>query len=209
MRVAPPTRRDLEAVADLDALHRLDAHERLAEHGVELAIPVHVAAEPDGHAVAEHFDDAAERVAVLRRGLDLVDHRSLGRSVEAAHRRLVDVREIGRSRTQLGLGPGRTHLQDVAYDLGTDRGQERLRQRAGRATRCGLTGAGSLEHVAGIVEAVLLHAREVGMAGPGLGERLRRLPRGRAHLFDPLRPLGVGDVDADRRTEGAAVADAA
>ena len=31
-----------------------------ASSGVELAVPVHVAAEPDGHAVGEHLDDAAE-----------------------------------------------------------------------------------------------------------------------------------------------------
>ena len=87
---APPPAGDLEPVADLDALHGLDAHDRLGEQRVELAIPVHVAAEADRHAEAEHLDDAAERVAVLGRRLDLVDHRLAGVEVEAAHLVLVD-----------------------------------------------------------------------------------------------------------------------
>ena len=62
---------DVEAVADLDALDRLDAHHRLGEQAVELAVPVDVAAQPDGHAVGEHLDHPAERVAVLGGRLDL------------------------------------------------------------------------------------------------------------------------------------------
>ena len=73
---APPG--DLEAVADLDALHRLDAHQRLREQAVDAAVPVDVRAEPGRDAVAEHLDDAAERVPGLGRGLDLGDHRRLG-----------------------------------------------------------------------------------------------------------------------------------
>ena len=87
MGLAAPPAGDLEAVADLDALHGLDAHERLREQAVDAAVPVHVRAEPGRDAVAEHLDHAAERVAGLRRGLDLGDHRGLGVGVEAAHRR--------------------------------------------------------------------------------------------------------------------------
>src|SRR5207244_3979573 len=50
---------------------------------------------------------------------------------------------------------------------------------------------------------------EVGVAGPGLVERLLGGTRGRRHLLLPLRPLGVVDHDRDRRPEGDAVADAA
>ena len=81
---------DVEAVAELDALDGLDAHHRLGEQAVELAIPVDVAAEPDGHAVGEHLDHPAERVAVLGGRLDLRDHRLGAAGIEAAHRRVVD-----------------------------------------------------------------------------------------------------------------------
>ena len=83
---AAATPGDLEPVTDLDALDGLDAHDRLRQQGVELAVPVHVAAEADGDAEAEHLDHAAERVAVLGRGLDLGDHRLRRVGVEAAHR---------------------------------------------------------------------------------------------------------------------------
>ena len=47
-------------------------------------------------------------------------------------------------------------------------GEQRLGERAGRDAGRGLARARALEHVAGVGEAVLLHAREVGVAGPGL-----------------------------------------
>src|SRR5205085_8199486 len=55
-------------------------------------------------------------------------------------------------------------------------------------------------------EAVLLHAGEVGMARAGRGERLLGLAGRRRHLLLPLRPLGVQDLDGNRRAERAAVA---
>src|SRR3954451_904665 len=76
----------VEALAELDGLHRLDAHQGLREHPVELAVPMHVAAETDRHAVAEHLDDATERVALGLGGLHLLPHGRLGIAVEAAHR---------------------------------------------------------------------------------------------------------------------------
>ena len=63
---------------------------------------------------------------------------------------------------------------------GPELGEQRLRQRAGGDPRRGLAGAGALEHVAGVVEAVLLHADEVGVPGPRLGERLLGDARARA-----------------------------
>ena len=97
----------------------------------------------------------------------------------------------------------------MAEDLGADLGEEQLGQRAGGDARRGLPGAGPLEHVAGVVEAVLLHADEVGVAGAGLVEGLLGGARRGRHLLLPLRPLGVVDDDRDRRAEGEAVADAA
>ena len=126
--VAAPDAGDLEAVADLDALHRLDAHQRLGEQAVDLAVPVHVRAEPGRHAVAEHLDHAAERVADLGRGLDLADHRGLGLGVEAAHRGVVDGGEVGRRGPEPGRGARRAHLDHVAQ-------RPRCRARRGAAWR--------------------------------------------------------------------------
>ena len=81
---APPAG-DVEALTELDALHRLNAHERLREQPVELAVPVHVAAQADGHAVREDLDDPPDRVTRLRGRLHLRDHGGLGLAVEAAH----------------------------------------------------------------------------------------------------------------------------
>jgi len=78
-----------------------------------------------------------------------------------------------------------------------------------------LAGARALEHVAGLVEAVLLHADEVGVAGAGagqrraasLGERLDIHGLG-AHHVDPAVPLRVADTQGDRRSHGVTEADA-
>ena len=101
------------------------------------------------------------------------------------------------------------HLDDVADHLGAELGQEQLGQRAGGDAGRGLPGAGPLEHVAGVVEAVLLHADEIGVTRAGLVERLLGGARRGRHLLLPLRPLGVVDHDRDRRAEGEAVAHAA
>ena len=172
--LAPTAGRDVEAVAHLDALHRLDAHERLREPAVDAAVPVHVRPEPWRDAVPEHLEHPAERVSGLRRVLDRRDHPGFGLGVEAAHRRLVDGVEIG------GLGPPirrcahRAEGDHVAQDLHAEPRQQLLRERAGRDARRGLARAGSLEHVAGVVEAVLLHAHEVGVSRPRLTERALR-----------------------------------
>ena len=209
MRLAAALARDLEAVADLDALHGLDAHQRLREQAVDLAVPVHVRTETRRHAVAEHLDDPAEGVADLRGRFDLGDHRRLGVRVEAPHRGLVDHVEIVGRGTPLGRRARRTHLDHVADDLRADLREHQLGERPGRDPSCGLSRAGALEHVAGVVEAVLLHADEIGVTGPGLAQRLLRRAGRRRHLLLPLRPLGVVDHDRDRRPEREAVADAA
>ena len=41
-------------------LHGLNAHQRLGDEPVELAVPVHVAAEADRHAVSDDLGGAAE-----------------------------------------------------------------------------------------------------------------------------------------------------
>ena len=97
----------------------------------------------------------------------------------------------------------------MAQDAHVEGTQERLREDAGSHAGGGLTSRGPLEDVAGVVEAVLLHPGEVGVAGPGLGETPLRLARRRGHLLFPLPPLRVADHDRHRRALCAAVADAA
>ena len=206
----PPLGRDRKAFAELHALHRLDAHERLRDQAVDLAVPVHVRPETRRHPVAEHLDHTTERVARGGRALDLRDHRFLGRRIEAAQRGLVDAIEVGGSRTgNVGGDRGRTHPDHVRDHRGPEVREQRLRERAGRDARRGLTRRGALEHVAGVVEAVLLHADEIGVAGPRLAELLLGHPGSGRHLFLPLRPLGVVDHDRDRRAERGAVPDPA
>ena len=81
----------------------------------------------------------------------------------------------------------------------------------------GLPGAGPLQDRPGVGVAVLLHAGEVGVAGPGPGQRRvagQRGERGRVdrvgrHDRLPLGPLAVADPDRDRAAEGQAVPHAA
>ena len=117
MRLAARQPGHLEPVAHLDALDRLDAHERLGQQAVEPPVPVHVAAQAHGHAVGQHLDDAAQAVARLRDGLDLVDHRLLGRRVEAAQGRGVDPVEVVGPRPLDRLRPHRPQLHHVRDHL--------------------------------------------------------------------------------------------
>ena len=49
----------LDALADLDRLYGMDAHERLGQEPVDLAVPVHVAAQPHRYPIGDHFDDSS------------------------------------------------------------------------------------------------------------------------------------------------------
>src|SRR4029450_7109238 len=77
----------------------------------------------------------------------------------------------------------------------------------------GLSRAGSLEDRTCLVEPVLLHPAQVGVAGPGPGEgsvprhsfELSRIDRVGSHDLVPLRPFAVGGLDCHRSAEGAAV----
>src|SRR3546814_15014263 len=60
-------------------------------------------------------------------------------------------------------------------------------------------------HVTGIREAVLLHARQVGVTRARRSERVLGATGTGRHLLLPLGPLEVGDLDGQRRAEGRAV----
>ena len=206
-----------ESVADLDALDRLDAHEGGSELRVESAVPVHVGAEAGRNAVGEHLDDAAERVAVLVGGVDLGDHEGAGRGVEAAQRVGVERVDVVRMRQRGALGNAHgTDGDGVADEGDAELGEEGAGDGAEGDAGGGLAGAGALEHGPGLVEAVLLHADEVGVAGTRTGERGAATAAERvgvdrlgAHDLGPLRPLGVADAEGDGAAEREAVAHAA
>ena len=134
---------------------------------------------PTGTPKAEHLDDAAERVAFLRRGLDRLDHRRLGRRRRSSG---PATRRPGRGRQ----GRGRSVAFDAAGPDAARRATARRRRGARSSSLAmapaadpggGLAGRGPLEHVAGVGEAVLLHAGQVGVPGSGLGQRLSRSRR--------------------------------
>ena len=173
MGFAAQPARDLEPVADLDALDGLDRHQRLGEHRVDLAVPVDVRAEADRHAEAEHLDDAAEGVALLRRRLDRGDHAGGAVGVEATDLGGVDGGEVGRRRPgRVGGDTGIAHLDHVRDDLDAQVREQLLGECTGGDARRRLTRRGPLEHVACVGEPVLLHAGEVGVARTHLGQRL-------------------------------------
>ncbi len=109
----------------------------------------------------------------------------------------------------------RHHVRD---DLDAEGLREQLpRDLAERDPRGGLPRAGPLKDGPGVGVPELLHARQVGVAGPRPGQRgVARLPvelfpgdRVGRHDRLPLGPLGVADPDGDRPAERDAVPDPA
>ena len=168
---------------------------------------------PDGHAVGEDLDDAAERVALLGRRLDLVDHGLLGRGVEAADRRGVDPLEVG----------GRGALRRPSSGAGPIWTTCRARRRRAcassalasmpAATRAAVSRAEARSSTsrASVKPYFCMPARSAwpgrGWVSGALGPPGRR-PSPRATGRSAV-PLGVADLDRDRRAERAAVADPA
>ena len=208
-----------EPVAELHALERLDGDERPGEPGVELPVPLGEAAEARRQPVDDDLDDAAEGVAVPAGRVDLLDHPRAGPGVGAAHRVRVDPGQVGRRRRGRTRGHGdRAERHHVRDDLDAERLDEQLPGHlAERDPGGGLPRAGPLEDGPGVGVAELLHARQVGVAGPRPGQRgVARLPVeflpgdrvGRHHRL-PLGPLGVTDPDGDRPAQRDAVPHAA
>src|SRR5690348_5056234 len=65
---ALPFRR-FDAEADLYCLDRWYRHQCRGESAIELAIPRHMGAKPDRHAIADDLGNAAEGVALCFRGI--------------------------------------------------------------------------------------------------------------------------------------------
>ena len=96
--------------------------------GVELAVPMHVRAEPGRHAVGEHLEHAAHAVPGLAGPVDLGDHRSRRAGVGAPDGRRVDraARSPGR-RAAPAAGPSRRPIRTTWDSTG---------RRAPRGTPC-------------------------------------------------------------------------
>ena len=98
----------------------------------------------------------------------------------------------------------------MAVHAHADRAQERLGDRAAGHPRRGLAGAGALEDVADVAEAVLLGADEVGVTGTGQVDLGRgRLDRPWVHPLLPIGVVAVVDLQGDRTAERAPVPDSA
>ncbi len=117
---------------------------------------------------------------------------------------------VGR-RAVRDLGRRRTELHDVAQHRDVQMGESALAT-APAATRAAVSRAEARSRTSRrVVEAVLLHAREVGVTRTGLGQRRRRATGCGRHLLGPLAggPFAVAHQDGERAPERAPVPDAA
>jgi hypothetical protein len=208
-----------ERVAELDALHGLDRERGGAEPRVEAQPRLGVRAEAGRTAEDPHLDDAAERVLIALRVVDRGQHPGLGLRVEALELRVGAAREIGGGE----VGPRRrsdiADPDEVAEHLDPQQREEILRDRADGDPGAGLARRGPLQHVADVVELVLHHAGQVGVAGSRhhhlapaacshlLELLLADLPG--AHRRAPVDVVAVGDDQRHRPAERAAVPHAA
>ena len=165
-----------EPVADLDALHRLDRHQRRRQARVELAIPVHVGAEPGRR--RRRRGPRRRRptlsLAFRSRSISATIARAASASAHRTGEASIRAEILGRRRRR----SPRLHLPDL-HDVGehpdAQLGEERLAQRARRHPRRRLAGARPLQDVADVVEPVLQRARPGRRAPAAAGSaRLRR-----------------------------------
>ena len=188
------------------------------EARVEPQARLGVRAESRRAAEGADLDDAAERVAVGRGGVDGREHALLGGGIRAA--------DLARARAGEGLGVAgigrRLDVPDAQHapeHRDPELPEQPLRDRADGDARGRLAGRGALEHVAHVVEPVLHDAREVGVtrsrqhdlaaaARCDLGELLVA-HRPRAHRRAPVGVVAVAHDQGERPAEREPVAHAA
>ena len=160
-------RRRFGTDADANRLDRRNRHQRLREPAVELAVPLDVAAEADGHAGGDDLEAAAHRVSRRFRRVNRLDHPLRRLFIHAAKRRVVWQRRGLRERHGRAFGKmDAADREDVAGDADAGGCQQLAGDGAGGDPRRGLARARPLEDVAHVVAAVLGDAGQVGMPRP-------------------------------------------
>ena len=198
-------RGDLPGRADADALDRLDRDHRLRDPPVELLRPGDVRAEPRDQAPGAHLEGPAEALVLLAQAVDLLDHRAPRSSGSRQRTGSSSTPSKSAGSRSWGAGASTPAIRVTWLRIVTPTAARNCRaSRAGGDARRGLAGARALEHVAGVLEAVLLQAGEVGVAGTrqvDLLDALAALPR--AHPLDPVLVVAVGDQQRDRAAQRA------
>ena len=197
------------ASPSLHALDRLDAHDRRRQSAVEALVPLAVGAQADRHAVGDHLEDAAQRVAGGARGLDQLDGLLFERCVAGANRRLFDQRS-----TTAWLAPSRATSRAPlgalarAGPIAARRGCG-SRSRTGARTTLPRPPAATREAVSRALarsstlrtssSPYLTTPARSAWPGPQAGDRRRRLGhRLDVHLALPVGPVAVLDHHGDR-----------
>ena len=164
---------------------------------------VGVAAQAHRQAPEAHFQDAAQGVAGAFRRVDAFAHLRRRVLVGGSQVALLDGVQVVPVEAFLRLDAAqRDH---VVRTLHAEFAQQLERHAADRHPRRRLAGAGALQHVAQILVAVFDAAAQVGVTGPGVGQRLlARLPaRFRRHDLGPVTVVLVDDHQRDRGSGGA------
>jgi len=206
----------------------------VGESGIELAVPLYVAAEPGGNVLGDDLEEAAERVELVGGGIDRRDHRRLGVAVDASDRRAISVvADRGEGNLSVNVEAGAADLHDVAGHLDVEVGEELLAEPTGRHAAGRFAGAGALQDVPQVCAVVLEPAGQVGVSGAwpghlaGIPFRCRLVAAftdgaaagvavgggigGRIGPHDvlPVGPILVLDQIGDGAAQSLAVADAA
>jgi len=196
---------------EFDALDRVERQERFADPSVEPPVPLRVRTQADRQTAGDHFEDAAQRVAGLARGIDLL-HDALG-SVRIEH---ADGRRVDPFVQRRDVRIEGRFIDDLAdsYHAAGDRDaefrQQPPRDRTERDAHRRFARAGALEDVAHVGSVVLQPADPVGVSGPGNVDRPRRFARARLdrHDIEPLLMIAILDVQRDRAADRFAAAHA-
>ena len=200
----------VEAGTELDALGRLQAHQGMREASIKLAIPLHMAAQPNRKPGRDDFDDTAECISGLLAGIDLFDNRALCRRIRNAHLRfLSDEPQFRHAQIGGSFRDRRTDTHAVPENIDSERSQELPRETANRDARGSLTRRGAFENVADIFKIIFQNARKVRVTGTRTRHdfgfpAIARISR---HPLFPILEVAIYDDEGDGAAQCAPEAD--